>query len=358
MRRLTWLFCAVMLTTQLHGENSAHCPLYEDLRCHGGNRDLIPILRVGVTPRFFEDTSALCLLGEIGRSQNRFNATLGFPLCSEFNRFKIGGEVLNQQLAYRFPYDHSKSWTRQYAVGGVYQLGLDCWGFKGFEVGGQWSNAQGHNIHNQHKKIDCSQFEYYPPNYQSAYERRITSSNAYAFTAGLTLDPWYWATLKGAYVYDKVDYKYRFSKNKVVDGSGGTVYFRQLLSPCFSIAFKGEWRAPYDYYEGRADWRTSLSSAEVIIGVFGGHTKGKRCLPSSTVAGIEIGFDFGLTSLSMTRSVGLCDNTPDRHCQSSLGGLGRDYLEWMATPAVYIPEVLAIGEQHRRQHQQYCEHDH
>lgn len=347
MRQLTWLFFAVVLSTQLQGKNYTNCPFYENLNCHSGSQDLIPILRLAVIPRFFEDTSAATFLGEVGRSQNRFNATLGFPLCSDYHRLKIGGEVLNQELSYGFPYQSSKSWTRQYAAGGVYQLGLTFWGFKSLELGGQWSNAQGHQIHKFHKKYECNGFEYCPsPHHEPTYTRRITSSNAYAFSAGLTIEPWFWATLSGAYVYDKVDYKYKFHRHKVVAGSGGTVFFRQLLSPCFSLAFKGEFRVPYYYYEGRADWRTTLCSTDVIIGIFGGHTQGRSCLPNSTTAGIEIGFDFGVSDYSLTGSAGLCGNS-DRYCQSSLGGLSRQYLEWMSTPAVYLPEVLAIGEQHR-----------
>lgn len=357
MRRLTWLFFTVALSTQLQGKNPYDCPFYEDLKCHSGDQDLIPILRLGVIPRFFEDTTALALLGEVGRQHNRFNATLGFPLCSDFNRLKIGGEVLNQQLSYRFPYDSTKSWTRQYAAGAAYQLAFDCWGFKSLELGGQWSNAQGHDIHKYHRKHDYSYFEYHPAhNHQPTYHRRITSSNAYAFNAGLTLNPWFWATLRGAYVYDKVDYKFIHSHNKVVAGSGGTVYFQQLLSPCFSVAFKGEWRAPYNYYEGRADWRTILAATDVIIGIFGGHTQGKRGLPNSTIAGLEIGFDFGLSNFSFSRSVGLCNGSSDKYCQSSFGGLDRSYLEWLASPAVYLPEVLAIGEQHRVVHQDNHKH--
>lgn len=359
MRRLTWLFFTMMLSTQLQGKDNHQCPLYENLKCHGGNQnDLIPILRVGITPRFFDDTTALALLGELGRAQNRFNATLGFPLCSDFNRFKISGEVLNQQLSYHFPYQSTKSWTRQYAAGGAYQMVLNCWGLKTFELGGQWSNAQGHEIHKFHKKHTLSHFEYHPPHYhQPTYHRWITSSKAYAFSAGLTIEPWFWSTLSAAYVYDKVDYKNKFSRNKVVSGSGGTIYFQQLLSSCLSVVFKGEFRAPYTYYEGRLDWRTVLCSTDVIIGAFGGHTQGKHCLPDSTVAGLEIGFDFGLSDYSMSRSVGLCGNSSDKYCQSSFGCQDRHYLEWIAAPAVYIPEVLAIGEQHRVLHHQQNHHN-
>lgn len=357
MRRLTWLLFALSLSTHLQGGNPyEYCPFYENLKCHGGNQDLIPVLRVGVIPRFFEDTTALSMLGEVGRAQNRFNATLGFPLCDESNRFKIGGEVLNQRLRYHFPYNSSKSWTRQYAAGGAYQLGFDYWGFKSLELGGQWSNAQGHDVHRYQKKNDCSCTDNFPEFHQQAYHRRITGSDAYAFSAGLTLEPWFWGTLRGAYVYDKVDYKFNHSpqdkqsRKKVVAGSGGTIYFQQLLSPSFSVVFKGEWRAPYNYYEGRADWRTILCGTDVIIGVFGGHTQGRRSLPDSTIAGIELGFDFGWSNFSFSRSVGLCNDSSSRYCQSSFGGLGRNYLEWIASPAVYLPEVLAIGEQHPVKH--------
>lgn len=348
MRLLSKLLLGLTLTAPLQGNWEHSFPLYAPEKCHGSDHtDLIPILRLGMVPRFFADTAAMPILGEVGMGQNRINASFAFPLFCK-SQFKFGGEMLNQNLSYHFPYDHAKAWSRQYAVGGVYRLELCLWGLKSLDIGGQWTTAQNHRIHKFHrKKHFCHSSPEYIATYGQRFERYIAGSKAYAFSAGLTIEPWFWATLGAAGVYDKVEYNRKYLCDKVVSGWGGNVFFEQRFTPEIALKFRGEFRRPYIYYEGSLAWRTTLASTDVIIGVYGGHTQGRYSLPSSTVAGIEIGFDFGVSSYSFSRSVGLCSDYIDPCKEPTLGCQDYQYLQWMATPAVYVPEVLAIAEQYR-----------
>lgn len=344
MRLLGLLFAGLLTINTLHGE------WYWDgntfiQECSGGQADLIPILRVGVIPRFLDDTAAISLLGEYGRDQNRVNATFGFPLWPG-NSFKLGGEMLNQQLSYRFPYDHNKAWVRQYAAGGAYQMNLNFWGLKTLEIQGQWSKAQGHKIHRLHHHDRFGQRYSNNGLRGVSFHRSVSGSEAYAISGGLTIAPWFWSSLSASVVYDHVRYVKRRVKNHEVSGVGGNVYFQQRLSPSVTLSFIGQFRSPYNYYEGNIWWRTKLAGTDVIIGGFGGHTQGRKGLPSSTVAGIEIGFDFGLKGFSNSCSIGICDDSPEYYCQSAPKEVGREYLEWIALPAVYVPQVLSVAEQH------------
>jgi hypothetical protein len=342
------------VTTPLQAERH-HChPLLIPENCQGSDQtDLIPILRTELISRFFDDSTAFSLLGEVGRGQNRINVTIGFPLCAG-SQLKFGGELLNQQLSYHFPYDHAKAWTRQYAAGGGFRQELDFWGFKYFDFTGQWSNAQNHHLHKYHTKQGLRR----PLRAQRAsprepvFHRYIGGSKAYALTAGLGIEPWYFGSLGAALTFDKIDYQRKHFTDKVVSGFGGAIYFEQRFSLSVNLRLKGEFRAPYTYYEGSLDWRTTLCYTDVVIGVFGGHTQGRHTLPSSTIAGIEIGFDFGLSDFSLSRSVGLCDQPMTPSC-APWGTQNRNYLQWVAMPAVYLPEVLAIAEQYRILH---CQH--
>lgn len=350
MRLLSFALTGLLFAASLHGKWHAEKPIKIPLECHGGETELLPILRLAIVPRFFEDTSAITLLGEYGRGQNRVNATVGFPITPS-QSLKIGGELLNQQLSFHFPFHHDKAWVRQYAAGAAYQAVLNFWGLKTLDISGQWSNAQNRSIYNFHNHRDFDRFlrhhhissgnQHHP-----RFQRSIAGSKAYAFTAGLSLDPWYWATLKGEATYDHVRFERKRKKNQVISGFGGNVWLEQRLSESVSLVLKGEFRAPYTYYEGNIWWKTPLAGTDVVIGGFGGHTQGRKGLPSNTVVGLEIGFDFGLSNYSMSRSAGVCGNASEYYCQSSLGCLDRQYLQWIATPAVYMPEVLAVGEQH------------
>ncbi len=78
--------------------------------------------------------------------------------------------------------------------------------------------------------------------------------------------------------------------------------------------------------------------------LYGGWTRGKRGLPDITVAGVEVGFDYGISYYSGKSSVGVCGDSPYAGRESTWGE--NDYhLDWLSKPAVYIPEVLAISEQ-------------
>jgi hypothetical protein len=328
-------------------------PIHGADSCSSNNprTDFYPLVRLESTSRFFDDEAAFLFVGELGEDLNRANATFGF-LTSCGHHFKIGGEILNQNIKYKFPTKNDKGWVRQHAVGGVYQATFSgCEGImKSVDVGAQYSEVSRYRIHDfyedhdeNHRHDDHDKHDHASHKNREIYNRTVAGSRAYAFSAGLATAPWQGAILTGAVVYDKVDYLLKFSKNKNVQGVGGTGYYEQQISFDTSVILKAEIRAPYNYFEGKLKWGTTFYYGDINLALYGGWTRGKKGLPDITVAGVEIGFDYGLSYYSNKSSVGVCGDSP--YAGRSTWGESEYYLDWLSKPAVYIPEVLAISEQ-------------
>lgn len=312
---------------------------------HNPQNDLIPILRVVTVPRFWDDDGAFFLLAEVGRKEARGNFALGVPLAP-CHLFKIGGDFLFEQLSYKLPCKTTDRWVMQSAAGAQYRAELNFWGLRSLDLGVEWSYAPTIKVHNYRKNIHTINHPHHHQDHHGpVFQRRVNGSNAYAFSAGFSFYPWYWATFTASAVYDRVEYKRKFLHGKVVEGAGTVVTYEQRLTPIISLALRGEYRVPYSYYGGSLRWVTTLYGADVSLGAFGGHTIGRHGMPNSTVAGIEISFDFGISNFSSTRSIGLCWDSPDLHCERSFSGHDGAYLRWFSSPAVYKPEVMAIAEQ-------------
>lgn len=357
--RLLYTF---ILSTGIFAQICAKDSLSDEKKPHN---DLFPLGRLELTPRFYDDEAAFPILYEFGDRQSRINASIGFPLCYGHN-FKIGGEALNEQLIYNFPHKREKRWVLQSAVGASYQAILNFCGFRSLEISAQYSTAPNRKLHNFYKKRpkheqqhhhhhdhhhrDRShedrhhEHHHHHEHHREGYHRSIAGSRAYAFSAGLTTLPWNGAFLSVAGLYDHVEYQFKFEDHKIVDGAGATVFFKQELCPCIDLVLKSEFRRPYDYYEGRLQWGLTLYWTDMTLGLYGGHTVGKHGLPNSTVAGVEIGFDFGLTNFSGSSSGGLCKDNSNPY-YAGFAGQDPQTLQWLATPAVYIPEVMGLPEQ-------------
>ncbi|NNM43174.1 MAG: hypothetical protein HKM07_02385 [Chlamydiae bacterium] len=93
-----------------------------------------------------------------------------------------------------------------------------------------------------------------------------------------------------------------------------------------------------------------FSTWGINCGLYGNFTEGKRGLPNVVAGGIQLGFSFGpkaerccRASNKATTSNGNKDTGPNRNqeCYSTaFCNLGN----WVSTPAVYVPVVLAIAD--------------
>src|ERR1700728_4124531 len=151
------------------------------------------------------------------------------------------------------------------------------------------------------------------------------------------MTPWCNSTLFVGASYDAVRYKRFEQGSKRESGVGAIVDFTQTLFCNYTANVRYEYKQIYNFIEGSINWNKSFAYGDLGIGVFGNHVWGKRELPSSSTAGIELSFTFGICECHLipVGNFGGCDPCCPEPC------LLRD---WVAVPAVCMPQVLAIAD--------------
>lgn len=311
---LTTVFCSMLSISSISADSKS-------------KDNFFPVARVVLTPVFLGEDAAFSLLAEGGPRSYRFNGTLGFISCEQ-HRFKVGGEYLSQRLHYKFETGKEHRWMHQWAVGGKYQylFAEDCscdW-LRSFELSGYYAKANSKDL-SLDTEEGFSEF------------RRIAGARSWGIEAGTSLDTWNCGSILVAIDYDHIQYKRRYQSDKNVSGVGATVALHQPLWCDVAFDFKYQYKRAYDYIEALLDWRNNLECGDLNIGIFANHVFGKDKLPSSTTVGVELGFSFGFDSLFS----GCCDPCATDCCVLDCN----DLAAWVSSPAVYIPQVLAIADQ-------------
>ena len=305
--------------------------------------------RLITTPVFVCENSAVSLLLEAGPKNYRANGTWGFS-C-DCQRFKIGAEYLVQKLNYNYGTGKVSRWTRQWAVGADYQyLFNDCccdpcdcdpcscccnW-IQGIQVGGAIANADSHHL------------SLIIPDDPPFVSRNLSGSWFLNGDIGLIIRPWECSTLIVGIGYDYVRYNrniHGINENhhghKNVSGVGGYVEFDQKFCGCYGFHILAEFKRPYNYLEALIDWTKRTDCGDFSVGVFGAHTWGKCNLASSSAAGVELRWAFGIDNCCNFVWCDPCSDPCDCCCPCEYSELS----DWVSSPAVYIPEVLNIPNQ-------------
>ncbi|MBS4168053.1 putative Ig domain-containing protein [Parachlamydia sp. AcF125] len=310
-------FKFLLFTTCLFGQISAS--LYGEHSKGRTQNNFIPNFKVGISPRSLTQEAAVAFVGEVGRRNYRANGTLGW-LWGNQSRFKFSAEFLSQKLGYRFSTGKQDRWMHQYAVGAEYQHDFYHPLLSSGEIGLYYSYAPSRKL--GHKVRD-----------DFLYSRRIAGSDSYGGSLGATVTPWRSGSLHIDADYDSVRYRTRYKSKKRVSGFGGSLNYHQDLSYNFFLDLLGEFKRPYNYGRARLGWHHP-NWAGLVVGLFGAHTRGKSRLPSHTTAGLELTYAFGERAESSDACVPC-------YCEPALAS-------WVSTPAVYMPQVLAIAEEKRK----------
>lgn len=297
--------------------------------------DLLPVARVTFTPDILSESVSdmigmdvgVSFMGEAGVRNYRGNGTVGIYITPS-QRIKAGGEWLTQKLKYHYLSGIEHHWVHQWAVGGQYQYLFDSCFLYSLDVSGDYSHAPSKTL----KTVSCPPITVGANTVYNTIQRRIAGSKAYNVEAGMTVIPWGNATLSLAADYDNVKYDRKFHRKEISSGWGGTVKVSQRLPHDLIANFIAQVKKPYNFYEGSIKWVTTTNYGNIDVGIFGGFTQGKRHLPCSTIAGVSVGLDFG----------GFGCGTP---CTPCGGSASSEIAQWVAMPAVYVPQVLAIAEQ-------------
>lgn len=335
MRKIVTLFTLVAVLYTM-----SNCPLWAEddhITCNHKFKktsdNFFPAFRLVVTPELVNEDCGFSALGEIGSKNYRGSGTLGLFFCEQ-HRFKLSSEFLGQKLHYKFGSGSTHHWVHQWALGGTYQYrcgGFNLWdgcqSFDGIQLHAIYSRAHGHHL----RPVTCR-------NDSITVFRHIDAGRSYVIEGGAILTPWHCAELIISLGYDHTHYHCEFHHKKALSGLAGSVEFAQYL--CCDIVFnlQAEFRRPYNYIEALLGWNRACRCGEIYCGIFGSHTFGKCELPSSSAVGGELRYTFGVDSCWKSWS-GCCDDTNCLCVNECLS-------DWLARPAVYMPEVLAIGETH------------
>jgi hypothetical protein len=249
----------------------------------GAENILAPNGKVNLTLPPMGDRNAFSFLGEFGAKNIRGSGTYG-SYINPCNRIKFTGELLLQKLDYHFISEIQKKWMTQYSVGGAYQYLI---------------------LHDLFQSIDFAiSFSHsFKRNIRSAVDipGRVAGSDAGLSSLGTTLNIWDCGFLALALTYDYVKYHRIYESPKLANGVGGAIHFYQYLPLGFSLEGEADFRRPYYYYSGIANWHCEFDNWAVDCGGYVNYTNGRKSLPNVLASGIQI----GLTSPIPISAVGL-----------------------------------------------------
>jgi hypothetical protein len=269
---------------------------------------------------------ALAFFTELAPRNFRGSATYGNYFAQK-HRFKITGEYLVQKLGFDFESGDQKKWVSQLVFGGEYQYLIHHSVFQSFELGSAYVHA-----FNRHLNTRSTP--------HGTIERRIAGSNGSLSYMGTTVKLWNCAFLSAALNYDWVHFNRHYKEDKLSNGFGGSAGFVQRFARDFALNLDAEFRHPFNSYRGLLIWNHDFSSCNLDLGIFGNLTHGHDGVRRIATVGLQLGISFGTKSKACSWSTEMPSHRKDCHNKEFC-----DLSQWVSTPAVYVPIVLAIADE-------------
>lgn len=287
--------------------------------------NLAPTVKVIFNLPPMGDSNAFSLLGEFGRKNIRGSGTYGVYI-NRCNRLKFTGELLLQDLRYHFNDGSQKKWVTQYAVGGAYQYLFLHDLVQSIDFSAAFAHAFSRNVTTT-----------------SVFPARIASTDAVLSSLGSTINLWDCGYFSYALNYDYVKYLRRYENKRLSSGFGASLNYLQYIPHDFTLDLSAEFRRPFYYYSGLLNWHHDFLKWGLDCGVYVNYTNGRRGVPNALVGGLQLGFTFGSDSKRCCRSAP-SQQTPSftNRCQTDAFC---SLSTWAASPAIYMPMVLAIKDQ-------------
>lgn len=339
MYRFVFLF--LMLSSQISAKTIVFPAPPDVVTCtHGTGQtrnNFFPHMRFSLTPLFVSSNTAFSLLAEVGIRHYRANATLGcIPFDSQ--RFKLSVEYLVQKTHVNFTSGQISTSLHQIAGGGKYRFCFfDSDWVEGIEVGATYSYAPSHFA----KRRVCQDT-------QQSVNRHIAGSWSSGGSIGAVITPIECGRLTVAANYDFVHFRPRFHltkptkkgpklirPNKNECGLGASLEWDQRFWCCLDWNFKAQFLRPYTYLETSLKYVSCFDAGNLSCGVFGGYTHGRGKLACSSCVGFSLGYTFGVQDFFI-----ISNGCAPCGCASP-----SDLEAWVRSPAVYIPEVLAVRDE-------------
>lgn len=260
-----------------------------------------------------------------GSKEFRIGGTWGHTLTAK-QRFKLTLEHLANDLTFNFASGDSTQWMGQNAAGAAYQYLLNNHFFNSVNVDAYYSHADS-------ETLSSKQFTYQGA--PATDIRRIAGSKAYGGSAGFGMNLWPESAMTLALNYDRVIYNTDYVAGDNSAGVGGTVDLTQLFGPNWQLNLSASDRQPWSRYAGGLNWLLhTRPGTRLVLGVHGSFIHGN--LPESDDARALFSVAYSWDGPHQLAS-GFSIAKP---------GTPISLASWVATPAVEMPQVLVMQDEH------------
>jgi hypothetical protein len=248
------------------------------------------------------------------------------------NRVKLTGEYLREDLDFEFFTGTTRQWVDQGAVGAAYQHLFDGDRLKGLEIGTHYSHAPSKNLSSQ--TIAC-------PECSSGTlidQRRIAGGDDWNGMAETALHLWRNSLLTVGGDYDRVRYdtEYCTQDGHDAQGFGGHARLEQLLKPNIQLEAQTTISQLFDSGGAGLNWIfRSTPTRALSTGVSSSYTHDLTTERSFWVNGINLNVVWDEAKKNSTDKLSYAP--PELAID--------DLTTWVQTPAVRMPDVLAITDE-------------
>lgn len=274
--------------------------------------------------QLLNDHNAVALKFEGGPQILRVNGTYGIALTPK-DMIKISAEILAEQLNFSYTSGDVNQWVGQGAAGIQYAHQLPWKWLNSFNMGGYYSQAQSKNL---------SDTDYTDPNTGLDYtnKRAIVGGRSMAANIGVTMLPTHRTRLTTNLTYDGVHYNNNYEDHSSDNRSqpGANVKIEQLLGDEFKAVVSASTQAIGNEFSAAVSW---LQNERMEWSAGAGYYNGKTTGFSNASVGLKLTYRF-LDSNTGKPKYQLFSEEPDL-----------DLRTFVNTPAVYMPEVLAIADE-------------
>ncbi len=272
------------------------------------------------------NTTAYSLLGEVGVKNLRVGGTVAWQL-NNTQFLKASAEYLQQNITYSFNSGDTSQWVSQGALGADYLYQFSGYRYEPqVDVAAYLSHAPNKSLGNRSTTTVISGTTTTILN-----QRHIAGSDGAGVIPTLSVAPWQGGRAGIGLNYDNVRYNQNFSPSQNANGLGGTFTLNQQIAKDVSMGVSAAVRQPFNNYAANVSFNNLQYHGTWALDVDSQYTAGKNTLPSTWNVGLSVSY--------------YMDSYQQNSGHSSLTSHHNDLLAFASTPAVYMPQVLAIAEQ-------------
>lgn len=266
-------------------------------------------------------------IAEAGPRQIRANGTVGLQLnAANTDAIKFTAEYLSQRLTWNYFDATDRTWVQQ----GAYGLGYDHAFGNGFiqnvAVDGYYSYSPNRSL--------SPIYVFLPSGERVDVDRNIAGANAFGGSLNFALGLFDAIGINLELDYDNVEYNTDYTPNQNAKGFGGTLVVNVPITELLSIDFLGSYRQPFNQYTAGITY-SPRNWRNWSVGVSTQYLQGKRGIPSSVNAMVELNYVGGVASARKHSPVS--ESVTAKRGFSTIDG-------WILKPAVFMPRVLAVAD--------------